>query len=197
MSYENYKKKITDFYKSYKRVPGYNEIMKLVGFKSKNAVYKLINKLVDDGIFEKDSKGRLTPVSMHGEVPVLGLVEAGMPTVAEEAMLDATSIEEFLIGDARATTYMLEVKGESMIEAHIAEGDMVLVERTASEGGSRSPKIGDIVIAEVDGGWTMKYYKMDKMGRPYLEPANRHFKPIYPEYEMRIAAIVKAVIRKL
>jgi SOS regulatory protein LexA len=190
MSYDLYKKKITDFYKAHKRVPGYSEIMSLVGFKSKNAVYKLINKLVEDGIFQKDSKGKLTPSHLHGEVPVLGLVEAGLPTVAEEDLLDATSIEDFLLGDSKDTTYMLEVKGESMIEAHIAEGDMVLVERTSN------PKVGDIVIAEVDGGWTMKYYRVDKMGRPFLEPANKKFKPIYPEYELNIGAVVKAVIRK-
>ena len=85
---------------------------------------------------------------------------------------------------------MLEVKGESMIEAHIAEGDMVLVER------SLTAKPGDIVIAEVDGGWTMKFLRVDKKGKAFLEPANRKFKPIYPEYEMHIAAVVKAVIRK-
>jgi repressor LexA len=78
-----------------------------------------------------------------------------------------------------------------MIEAHIAEGDMVLVERTLTA------KPGDIVIAEVDQGWTMKYLRVDKKGRTYLEPANKNFKPIYPEYELNIAAVVKAVIRKL
>lgn len=191
MPYDSYKKKITDFYKSHKRVPGYSEIMSLVGFKSKNAVYKLINKMVDDGIFQKDSKGKLTPMRLHGDVPVLGLVEAGMPTVAEEEMLDSTSIEDFLLGDSKDSTYMLEVKGESMIEAHIAEGDMVLVERRTSA------RVGDIVIAEVDGGWTMKYYRIDKAGHTYLEPANKNFKNIYPEYDLKIAAVVRAVIRKL
>lgn len=190
MSYDLYKKKIVDFYKAHKRVPGYSEIMNLVGFKSKNAVYKLINKLVEDGIFEKDSKGKLTPSRLHGDVPLLGLVEAGIPTAAEEDMLDATSIEDFLLGDSKDSTYMLEVKGESMIEAHIAEGDMVLVERRTSA------RVGEIVIAEVDGGWTMKYYRIDKKGRPYLQPANKNFKDIYPEYDMKIAAVVKAVIRK-
>jgi SOS regulatory protein LexA len=190
MSYDLYKKKIVDFYKAYKRVPGYSEIMKLVGFKSKNAVYKLINKLVEDGVFAKDSKGKLTPSRLYGDVPLLGLVEAGIPTVAEEEILDATSIEDFLLGDSKDSTYMLEVKGESMIEAHIAEGDMVLVERRTNA------RVGDIVIAEVDGGWTMKFYRIDKKGKVYLEPANKKFKPIYPEYDMKIAAVVKAVIRK-
>ncbi len=191
MNYQDYKQKIVNFYKQNRRVPGYNEIMKLVGFKSKNAVYKLLNKLVEDGIFEKDSRGRLIPQRLAGEIPVLGLVEAGMPTTAEEEMLDMTSIEDMLLGDVKGSTFMLEVKGESMIEAHIAEGDMVLVEK------GHQAKIGDIVIAEVDGGWTMKYYRVDKKGRPYLEPANKNFKNIYPEYDLKIAAVVKAVIRKI
>lgn len=189
MSFESYKQKIISFYKTNKRVPGYQEIMSLVGFKSKNAVYKLINKLVDDGVFTKDSRGKLIPNILGGEVPMLGLVEAGLPTTAEEAMLDTISIDEFLINE-KATTYMLEVKGLSMIDAHIAEGDMVLVEKT------EKAKVGDIVIADVDGGWTMKYYKIDKKGRPYLQPANESFSVIYPEEYLRIAAVVKAVIRK-
>jgi repressor LexA len=189
MSFETYKQKIVSFYKTNKRVPGYQEIMKLAGFKSKNAVYKLLNKLVEDGVFSKDSKGKLIPNMLHGEVPVLGLVEAGIPTTAEEAMLDSVSLDEFLVND-KVTTYMLEVKGLSMIDAHIAEGDMVLVEKT------EKAKVGDIVIADVDGGWTMKYYRVDKKGHPYLEPANESFSPIYPEEYLHIAAVVKAVIRK-
>jgi repressor LexA len=192
MSYSEYKNKIINFYRNNKRVPGYAEIMSLVGFKSKNAVYKLINKMVDDGIFSKDSNGHLSPIKMFGEVALLGLVEAGMPTVAEQDALDTTSLEEFLL-DSKSDTYMLRVKGESMIDAHIAEGDMVLVERRSNA------RDGDIVIAEVDGGWTMKYYRCLKNGRPcsvYLEPANVNFEPIYPEYDLKIAAVVKAVIRK-
>lgn len=190
MTYADYKQKILSFYKSNRRVPGYNEIMSLLGFKSKNAVYKLINKLVDDGVFSKDSKGKLTPQRLSNEIPLLGLVEAGIPTTAEEDILDSTSIEELLLQDTKGLTYMLEVKGESMIEAHIAEGDLVLVERTDNA------KIGDIVIAEVDGGWTMKFFRRDKKGHIYLEPANKKFKNIYPEYDLKIAAVVKAVIRK-
>lgn len=194
MSYEDYKNKIIRFYKENRRVPGYNEIMSLVGFKSKNAVYKLLNKLVDDGIFDKDEQGRLTPKRLSHEVPVLGLVEAGIPTSVEQEILDSTTLEEFLLGSnqkSHSDTFMLEVKGDSMIEAFIAEGDMVLVER------KDTAKVGEIVIAEVDGGWTMKYFRIDKKGRPYLEPANSEYKPIYPEYDLKIRAVVKAVIRKL
>lgn len=84
---------------------------------------------------------------------------------------------------------MLEVDGDSMIDAHIERGDMVLVER------ANSAKDGDIVIAEVDGEFTMKYLRR-KGDKAWLEPANKNYKPIYPEHSLNITAIVKAVIRK-
>jgi repressor LexA len=87
------------------------------------------------------------------------------------------------------SSYLLEVKGDSMIEEGIMEGDLVIVERRDD------PKDGDIVIAEVDGGWTMKYFR--KRGNSvYLEAANKNYGPIYPENDMKIRAIVKGVVRK-
>ncbi|MCX6703163.1 MAG: transcriptional repressor LexA [Candidatus Zambryskibacteria bacterium] len=183
-----YKDKIFGFYAKQKRMPNYQEIMDLVGFKSKNAVYKLINKLIDEGVVTKDSKGKLAPTRMMDEIPLLGLVEAGIPTFAEEGMLDTLSLDNYLVKH-RDSTYLLEVKGDSMIDEGIKEGDLVIVERRGDA------KEGDIVIAEVDGGWTMKYYRK-KGNQVYLMPANRNYKPIYPEYDLKIAAIVKGVIRK-
>lgn len=189
--FEEYKDRITNFYTKHKRMPGYKEIMDLTGFKSKNAVYKLINKLVDVGILSKDAQGKITFVKAFGEIPVLGLVEAGIPTVAEENELDTLDINTYLVAD-RSDSYLLEVKGDSMIEEGIREGDMVVAQKT---GGKVEAKIGDIVIAEVDGGWTMKFYRK-KGDQVYLEPANKKYKPIYPEYDLKIAAVVKGVVRK-
>ena len=170
-------------------MPSYAEIMGLTGFKSKNAVHKLINKLIGLGILDKDSKGRLIPNKLYGEVPVLGLVEAGFPSAAEEELVDTMSLDDYLIENKEAT-YLLEVKGDSMIDAGIQEGDLVIVERIA-----REPKMGEIVIAEVDGGWTMKYFR--KTGsKVWLEPANKDHKPIYPENDLKVAAVVKGVVRK-
>jgi SOS regulatory protein LexA len=187
--FETYKKKIIKFYKENKRMPSYTEIMALVGFKSKNAVSKLVTKLVGAGVLDKDSFGRLIPNKLFGEVPVLGLVEAGFPTAAEEELIDTMSIDEYLIENKEAT-YLLEVKGDSMIDAGIQEGDLVIAERIG-----REPKVGEIVIAEVDGGWTMKYFRKTG-GRVWLEPANKDFKPIYPENDLKVAAVVKGVVRK-
>ena len=169
-------------------MPGYKEIMDLTGFKSKNAVFKLINNLVDAGIVSKDSQGKIIPSRSLDEVPMLGLVEAGFPSSVEEEMTDTISIDDYLI-ENKEKTYLLEVKGESMIDAGIHEGDLVIVERRGN------PKVGDIVIAEVDGGWTMKYFRKNG-DQVYLEPANKKFKNIYPTQELNIAAIVKGVVRK-
>jgi len=169
-------------------MPSYAEIMALLGFKSKNAVYKLVNKLVDEGALEKDSRGRLVPNNLFGEIPMLGLVEAGFPTTMDEQMTDTVSLEDYLISD-KAASYLLEVKGDSMIDAGIQEGDLVIAERKGE------PKPGDIVIAEVDGGWTMKYFRR-KGNVVFLEPANSKYKPIYPTQELKVAAIVKGVVRK-
>lgn len=186
--FESYKNKILKFYTDTRRMPSYTEIMKLVGFKSKNAVYKLINKLVDDGVLDKDSQGRLIPNRTEYQIPLLGLVEAGVPTTVDELMTDMISLDSYLIRD-KSSSFLLEVKGDSMIDAGIQEGDLVVAERKGE------PKIGDIVIAEVDGGWTMKYFRK-KGSTVYLEPANREYKPIFPVHQLRIAAIVRGVIRK-
>ncbi len=186
--YQSYKEKILSFYKSHKRMPSYKEIMDLVGYKSKNAVYKLVNKLVAEGVVEKDSSGKLIPAFIFGEIPVLGLIEAGIPSVADSDMLDSISIDNYLIED-KEKTFLLEVKGDSMIDAHIEEGDFVIAERT------NIARPGDIVVAEVDKEWTLKYYRTE--GRmSWLEPANKNYEPIYPAESLRIAAVVKGVIRK-
>lgn len=168
-------------------MPSYGEIAAILGFKSKNAVSKVVDKLIGMGVLDKDSQGRLVPTSMLGEVKMLGVVEAGIPSLAEEAA-EMISIDQLLIRN-REHTYVLTVKGDSMIEAGIRDGDLVVAEH------GRAAKEGDIVIAEVDGGWTMKYLRK-KNGATYLEPANRNFKPIFAEESLNIGAVVTGIIRK-
>lgn len=184
----NYQNKIIEFYKTKKRLPTYREIMKIVGFKSTNAVHKLVSKLVDEGVLVRDREGKLAPSRIFGEVGILGSIKAGFPSPAEEELQDTMSLDEFLI-DHKEATFILKVDGDSMIDAHIADGDMVIVERT------QKAKDGDIVVAEVDGEWTMKYFR-NKEGKVWLEAANKKYTPIYPENELKIAAKVKAVVRK-
>ena len=169
-------------------MPGYKEIMQILGFKSKNAVYKLINKLVEEGVVEKDSQGKVIPRMLESEIPLLGVVEAGLPSPAGQTVFDTVSIDGLLLRDPE-NSFILEVKGDSMIDAHIKEGDWIVVEKR------EDARPGDIVVAEVDGEWTLKYFRKSK-NTSYLEPANKKYKPIYPKESLRIGAVVRAVIRK-
>ena len=183
-----YQDKLESFYGQHKRMPTYSEMMKLFSFKSKNAVFRVVVKLIEAGMVAKDHLGRLIPTQAFGEVPMLGLVTAGLPATVEEELLDRVNLDDFLI-EKKAQTYMLEVDGDSMIDAHIEKGDMVLVER------ANYAKDGQIVIAEVDGEFTLKYFR-EKGGKRWLEPANQNYQPIYPEHSLNINAVLKAVIRK-
>lgn len=176
------------FYKDKGRMPSYSEITKITGLRSKNAVFKLINKLESLRIVKRDERGRLIPLSLKESVKILGTVEAGFPSPAEEELMDTISLDRFLVNNPDST-FILRVSGDSMSGAGILPGDMVLVDRTLP------PKNGDIVIAQVDGEWTMKFLR--KKGESIiLVPANEKYKPIRPKRELNIAGVVTAVIRK-
>ncbi len=160
----------------------------MTGIRSKNAVYKLVNRLEQLNVLERDAKGRLIPKSMASLVKILGTIEAGFPSPAEEELTDTLSLDDLLIQNPEAT-FLLKVSGDSMSGAGILPGDMVLVDK------GQTPKSGDIVIAEVDGDWTMKY--LEKKGENVvLVPANPNFRPIHPKKELKIAGVVTAVVRK-
>jgi len=185
---KEYKNKLSSFYKENKRMPSYSEMMQLFGFKSKNAIYKIVNKLIDAGMVAKDHLGRLIPTKSFGEIQMAGFVTAGLPATVEEELADTVNLDDLLVKN-KAKTFMLEVDGDSMIDAHIEKGDMVLVER------ANQAKDRQIVIAEVDGEFTMKYFRKEG-NKVWLEPANKNYKPIYPEHSLNINAVLKAVIRK-
>ncbi len=179
---------LTDFYGQNGRMPSFSELGDLWGLKSKNAVSKVVDKLLKAGTLEKDKRGRLIPRSILHSVRLLGSVEAGFPSPAEEELADTISLDDMLIQDRKAT-FMLKVSGDSMSEAGILPDDMVVVDK------GLSPKNGDIVIAQVDGEWTMKYFR--KKGRGVmLVPANPKYKTIKPEINLTIAGVVTAVVRK-
>ncbi len=119
---------------------------------------------------------------------MLGIVEAGWPSPAEEELLDTISFDDLLIG-TNAATYLVKANGDSMIEAGIMSGDMAVVER------GKKARPGDIVIAQIDRDFTMKYLR--KQGkRFYLEAANPKYPPLFPQEELKIIAVVTGVVRK-
>ncbi|MEX2515163.1 MAG: LexA family transcriptional regulator [Candidatus Paceibacterota bacterium] len=180
--------KIQQFHSRNRRLPSYGELADLCGYKSKSSAYSLAEKLIEAGYIGRDSAGKLVPTAKLTDIKVLGDVTAGFPSPAEEELVDTMSLDDFLV-ENREATFILKVDGDSMIDAGIQDGDLVLVERTDTA------NVGQIIIAEVDNEFTMKYLR-EKSGAYYLEADNDNYADIYPEGELRIAGVVKGVVRK-
>ena len=169
-------------------MPSDSELMALTGLRSHHAVCTHVERLLDPEPHGHPTAYQLLLRQRYAALPVLGTVSAGFPSPADEELTDTMSLDEYLIGNKEAT-YILKVNGNSMIDAGILLGDILLVERGAN------PRDGDIVIAQVDREWTMKYFRKHGMA-VFLEAANKDYQPIHPQEELQIAAVVRAVIRK-
>lgn len=178
---------IETFVEHNRRMPSYSEMLQLFGVRSKNAVAKTVTVLVNQGVLLRDAEGKLIPNFTPG-IRLVGTVEAGFPSPAEEELGDTITLDQMLIPN-RTATVMLVVSGDSMSGAGIMAGDMAIVDR------SRKPKRGDIVIATVDGNWTMKYLD-SKKGQVFLRAANDKYDDIYPEADMTIHGVVVSVVRR-
>lgn len=180
--------KFASFFKNHRRMPTYSEMLTLLDIKAKSAAEYWVKKLLTKGFLEKDAKGFLKPARLSFRLPLVGNVAAGFPSPAEEELRDTISFDEYLVSNP-TSSFILSVTGDSMIDEGIKEKDLVIVER------GREPKNGDIILAEVDGQWTMKYFH--KKGKKItLEAANQKYPPIIPQEELRIAGVITAVVRK-
>lgn len=189
IDYENAVSKIRAFYEKSGRLPSFSEIQNFLGYSSKGGVSILVDRLIERGFLSKDKTGRLIPgEDFSPGIKLLGSVQAGIPSPEEEQKLDTVSIEKFLITKPEAT-FLVQVSGDSMIEAGIMPRDLVLIEK------GRAPQSGDIVVAQVDGEWTLKYFRR-RNGKTFLEAANPKYAPIHPKKELIIGGIVIANVRK-
>ncbi len=171
-------------------MPTYDEICSLLGFKSKNAAFKLVDKLVELGFVEKMDKGRIRPTEHFMGIPLFNSVSAGPATAEEEVLLDRVDLNDYLVSSPEKTI-LINVRGDSMIEAGIQEGDKVVVEMESST------RVGDIVVAAIDGAYTVKYLDQSPNGQVVLHPANPNYSPIIPSGELKIFGKVVGVVRKV
>jgi len=185
---QDVEKKITDFFLDSGRMPSYSEMAEIIGVRSKSVVHFWVAKLLDAGILQKDSKGFLSLTRNPRALKLAGEVCAGIPTSAEQDLRGMVSFDDYLVKNPQ-NSFLLSVTGDSMINAGIMEKDMVIVES------NREPKNGDIVLAEVDGDWTMKYFHR-KGDMVTLEAANSQYATIIPRNDLRIAGVITAVVRK-
>ena len=185
---QDVEKKITAFFLDSGRMPTYSEIAEIIGVRSKSVVHYWVAKLLDTKILQKDAKGFLTLTRNPRALKLAGEVCAGIPSPAEEELRDIISFDEYLVKNP-ATSFLLSVTGDSMIDAGIREKDLVIIDN------NREPKNGDIILAEVDGNWTMKYFRK-KGEMVILEAANSKYPTIIPRADLRIAGVITAVVRK-
>src|SRR5262245_63808138 len=146
------------------------ELMALTGVHATQTVGVLVERFIEHVLLTQEATSRLLPGSLVTGLPILGTVAAGFPSPADEELTDTMSLDEYLIRN-RTATYILKVTGESMREAGILPGDLLLVERGVP------PRDGDIVIAQVDRAWTLKYFR--RLGAAvFLEATNPAYSPI-------------------
>jgi len=176
--------------------PSLSDLALAFGVRSKNAVAKVVNALAREGQIEKDPKGRikiidLVPMEDRPEpmvLPLFGPISAGIAAPVEEQAEEMVTLDDYMVKD-KDSTFLLRVKGDSMIDAGIFEGDLVIVER------GKEPKVGDIVVAILDGEFTLKRLKKSK-GKFYLQAENPEYPDMHAMEELQSAGVVRGVIRK-
>ncbi|MBM3253332.1 MAG: transcriptional repressor LexA [Candidatus Omnitrophica bacterium] len=169
--------------------PTIREIATHFGFKSTGTVRDYINCLTKKGLLKhipRIARGIEVRDAHLFKVPIVGRIRAGEPHTAHQDIEGYVDFKEFSI---RGEIFALRVKGDSMKDLGILEGDLALVKKQpiATD--------GDIVVALIDNEATLKRFYKEK-DRIRLEPANRNYKSIYVDRDFRIIGKVISIVRK-
>jgi repressor LexA len=183
-----YLAKLQDYYARHRVLPSYSSIGALVGLRSKASVAEMVLRLKARGFLESSPDRRLKPGKHFFERPVAESVRAGMPSAAAEAVPGTTTIDEILVPHP-SRSVLVTVKGDSMIDAGIHAGDVVVVEKRVTA------NVGDIVVAIIDNEFTLKRLDREK-GRIVLRPANKAYPAIRPKGDAEIFGVVVGLFRK-
>ncbi|HUN59438.1 MAG TPA: transcriptional repressor LexA [Candidatus Binataceae bacterium] len=192
-------KQLVDFLEHYIGEHGYAptlaEVGEYFGLSSLATVHKHLRNLEQKGFIRRmHNHSRALEIAgkdLDGNsrnVPLLGLVAAGLPIEANEGQDTITVPEEFV---RRDNTFCLRVKGESMVDEGIRDGDYIIVE------GRDGANAGETVVALIGSEATVKKYYPEHGGRVRLQPANPAMDPIFVnEEDMRIRGVVVGLMRR-
>ncbi len=196
---------ILDFLKSSVESQGYaptmREIGAAVGLTSSASVKYQLDILEEKGLIRRgDNSGRaielvipdselgsVIPVGKTQFIPLVGSIAAGVPITADQMVEETMPLPESLVGSGEL--FMLKVKGESMIDAAICDGDFVVIRQ------QKDANNGEIVAAMIDGEATVKTFSR-KSGKVWLLPANDAFEPIdgtHCEILGKVTAVLRSV----
>lgn len=188
---------IEEYQLAYGKSPTLREMREHFNVSSDNSILKHLKALREKGYINKDDtprgigllqsvKQKLTGGSMS--LPILGSIPAGGPVMSDEYINGWMNVGEDLAKKAD-DHFMLEVTGNSMIDAGIFEGDLVIVNT------KKEPRDGDIVVALIDSGNTLKRL-IKKEGKTYLKAENKDYKDIYPANELSVQGVVTSLVRQ-
>ncbi len=175
--------------------PSTREIQKHFGYASQTSVMQYLASLEKKGCLDRHARkarALVTPGQKIRvlDIPIYGQIPAGMAGATEEAIEGHVSLDTHNVNASKnARTFALRVRGDSMIDAHILDGDIVILED------GKEVRSGDIVAALIDGETTLKRYVTDR-GRPYLKAENPLFPDLVPARELRIQGVMVSLVRK-
>jgi repressor LexA len=187
---------IRHFQQEHSLPPSTRDIQRHFGFSSQTTVMGHLQALAAKGHLGKlaDRKWGLKASEVQGQLfalPVYGAIPAGLPAMQEQSVEETLQVDPTIFGIRRPKPHQywaLRVTGDSMVDAHILDGDLVVLER-------REPKSGDIVAALVDDTTTTLKRLVRAGGRPVLRAENKRYKDIVPE-TLEAQGVVVGVIRR-
>lgn len=177
------------YYAQHRVLPSYARLMEVLGYASKSAVKKVLERLEVAGMLERTPDGDWAPTERFFERVVANEpVPAGMPVTTLDAGVEQMTIDRYLIQEP-GQTVLIRVKGDSMINAGIHSGDIAVVERR------QDAQVGEQVVAVVDDQFTLKTLGRDRGGYCLL-PANPEFDVIRPNGKLEIFGVVVGLVRR-
>ena len=175
--------------------PSTREIQSHFGFASQTSVMQYLDVLERKGFLNRHARkarALITPAQKVRitDIPIYGQIPAGMAGSTEQTIEGHVSLDTGSVNASKnARTFALRVRGDSMIDAHILDGDIVILEDR------KDVHSGDIVAALIDGETTLKRYVVDR-GRPYLKAENPLFPDLMPARELLIQGVMVSLVRK-
>ena len=175
--------------------PSTREIQKHFNLASQTSVMQYIAALEKKGFLDRHARkarALITPGQKARivDIPIYGQIPAGMASLAEQSIEGHVSLDLSSANSSRARdTFALRVRGDSMINAHILDGDIVILEDR------KDARSGDIVAALIDGETTLKRY-VTEQGRAYLKAENPLYPDLVPARELRIQGVMVSLVRK-
>jgi len=177
------------YYAEHRVLPSYARLMSLLGFASKSAIKKLLERLEVAGMLERTPDGDWSPGDRFFERAIATQpVAAGMPLSTDGDIHEQITVDRYLIQQPD-NTVLIRIKGDSMIEAGIHDGDLAVVERKTDAA------VGNIIVAIVDDQFTLKTLARDKTGY-HLLPANSNYPVIRPKGKLEIFGVVVGLVRR-